>query len=146
MLVSILICLCFVSIWVVCIQFFILCNLITTCTHLLGCLLLNRYSSLFNRVITLSTLILRMLTYMFQLPSIIIVCCNLLGRINLISGRFCHLDLLQPLGFSLPSLNPYCSFVIARVFVLLFIWMISSSWFGLLLTCWKESIIILYSL
>ena len=31
--------------------------------------------------------------------------CDLFGRINFISGRFCHFGLLQPLGSSLPYLK-----------------------------------------
>ena len=47
----------------------------------------------------------------------------------LISGRFCPFGWPQPLGFSLPSLNLFCSLAITRVSVLLFIWMTSWSWF-----------------
>ena len=45
-----------------------------------------------------------------------------------ISGKFCHLHWLQSLGFSLHLLNPYLSFASARVFMLLYFWMISWSW------------------
>ena len=38
---------------------------------------------------------------------------------------------LQPLGYSQPSLNLFCSFAITRVYTLLSIWMTSLSWFTL---------------
>ena len=50
------------------------------------------------------------------------------GNKNFILGGFCHLGWLQLLGFSLHLLNPYCSFPIARVFMLFYIWMISWYW------------------
>ena len=37
------------------------------------------------------------------------------GKINLISGEFCHFGWPQSLGFSLHLLNQYCSFANARV-------------------------------
>ena len=49
-------------------------DLIAACTYLLlGYLLLIRYGNVFNRVIILSPLILRILTYTFLLSSIIII-------------------------------------------------------------------------
>ena len=48
--------------------------------------------------------------------------------LHCIHGRFFHLGWLWPLWFSLHLLNPYCSFAKARVFTLLYIWMISWSW------------------
>ena len=50
---------------------------------------------------------------------------------HLISGRFYLLGWPQPLGFSQPSLNLFCSFAITRVSVLLSIWMTSWYWFAL---------------
>ena len=87
--------------------------------------------SLFSMVIMLSSLIYRMLIYIFLLLSTIIVSYNLFGTICLISGRFYLLGWPQYLGFSLPSLNLFCSFAIVRVSVLLSIWMTSWSWFTL---------------
>ena len=53
---------------------FILSNLITACTYLLlGCILINRYGFLFNRVTVLSPLSLRVLTHMLLLSSIIVI-------------------------------------------------------------------------
>ena len=45
---------------------------------------------------------------------------SLFGNTNLISGRFCILDCLLPLCFSLLPLNLYCSFAITRVCMSLF--------------------------
>ena len=44
--------------------------------------------------------------------------CNLFGRINIISRRFCHLGLLQLLGFSFLLLNSYCSFAITVIIII----------------------------
>ena len=83
---------------------------------ILRCLLLNRCGNLFIKVIMLSPLILRMLTYILLLFSIIVfIFGDLFGKISLNSGRFCHLGLLQPLGFSFLLLNPYCSFAKPKV-------------------------------
>ena len=49
----------------------------------------------------------------------------LFGIMYLISGRFYLLGLPQSLGFLCPSPNLFCSFAIARVCILLSIWMIS---------------------
>ena len=109
--------------------FSILSDLITTCMYLLlRCLLLNRYVNLFSDYVFSidpkdAYLDVPIVKHHHQFS-------NLLGRINLISGRFCHLGLLPFLGFSLPLLNPYCSFAIKRVFILLFTCMISLSWFA----------------
>ena len=81
--------------------------------------------SLFSMVIMLSPLIYRMLIYIFLLLSIIIVSYDLFGTMCLISGKFCLLGWPQPLRFSLPWLNLFCSFSITRV--LLSIWMTSWS-------------------
>ena len=109
----------------------VLSDLITICIYLLlRCLLFDRYSNLSNRVVMLSPLVFMILTYTLLLFNIIIACCILFDEINLISGRVCHLGLLQPLGFQL-LLNPYCFFASARVLILLFIWMMSFSWFAL---------------
>ena len=69
--------------------------------------------------------------YMFPLLSIIASFYVLFGIMCLISGGFYLLDLPQPLGFSHPSLNLFCSFAIAKVCVLSSIWMISWSSFAL---------------
>ena len=109
-LVCIPMCLWSLSIWLVYVIFLILSDLISTLTCLLlGCLLLNRFGNLFNRVIMLSSLILRMLAYMFLLSSIIKFFCDLFARINHISVILCNLGLLQHLGYLLPLLNPYLS-------------------------------------
>ena len=50
---------------------------------------------------------------------------------NLISGRICLLGWLCSLWYSPPSLNPYCSFAVTRVFMVLFIWMIFLAWLTL---------------
>ena len=76
-------------------------------------------------------LIFRMLIYMFPLLSIITSFYILFGVMCLISGGFYLLDLPQPLGFSHPSLNLFCSFAIAKVCILSSIWMISWSLFAL---------------
>ena len=52
------------------------------------CLLLKRYSNLYNKVIMLLPLILRMITYIFLLLRIIITFCDLFHKINHISGEF----------------------------------------------------------
>ena len=76
-------------------------------------------------------LIFRMLIYMFPLLSIIASFYILFGVLCLISGGFCLLDLPQPLGFSHPSQNLFCSFAIAKVCILSSIWMIFWSLFAL---------------
>ena len=108
-------------------------DLIVICIYLLlRCLILSDMSgSLFSMVIMLSPLISRMLIYIFLLLSIIIIFYDLFGTIHYISGWFCLLGWLQPLGFSQPSLNLSCSFAIARGSILLSIWMTSWSWFAL---------------
>ena len=73
----------------------------------------------------------RMLISIFLSLSIIISSNDLLGTICLISGRFYHLGWPQPLRFSLPSLNLFCSIAITRFSVLFSIWMTSWSWFTL---------------
>ena len=76
-------------------------------------------------------LIFRMLIYMFPLLSIIAGFYILFGVMCLISGGFYLLGLPQPLGFSHPSLNLFCSFAIAKICILSSIWMISWSLFTL---------------
>ena len=68
---------------------------------------------------------------MFPLLSIIASFYILFGVMCLISGGFCLLDLPQPIGFSHPSLNLFCSFAVAKVCILSSIWMIFSSLFAL---------------
>ena len=70
-----------------------------------------------------------MLIYIFLLVSIITVSYNLFGTMCLISVKFCLLGWPQLLGFSLPKLNLFCSFAIARFSILLSVWMTSWSWF-----------------
>ena len=77
------------------------------------------------------SIIFRMLIYMFPLLSIITGFYILFGVMCLISGGFYLLDLPQPLGFSHPSLNLFCSFAITKVCILSSIWMISWSLFAL---------------
>ena len=74
---------------------------------------------------------LRMLIYIFLWLSIIIIFYALFGTICHISGRFYLLGWPQSLEFSQPSLKLSCSFAIARVSILLSIWMTSWSWFTL---------------
>ena len=95
--------------------------------HYITCLLSDRYSNLFNRVNMFLLLISRILIYISLLLSITIAFSILFGHSNLISERFCHLGWLWPLRFPPHSLNQYCSIAITRVFMLLFIWMISWS-------------------
>ena len=90
-------------------------------------LLSDRNGNLFNKVIKLFLLISRMLIYIFLLLSITVTCYILFDNTNLISGRFCHLSWLQMLGFSLHLANKCCSFGDAMIFVLLLIWIKSSS-------------------
>ena len=131
-LVSIPVCLLFLSILLASGPYLTLSNLIVICIYLiLRCLLSNMCGSLFSMVIMLSPLISRMLIYIFLLLSIIIICYDLFCPIHHISGRFYILGCPQPLGFLQPSLNLSCSFAIARGSVLLSIWMTSWSWFSL---------------
>ena len=131
-LVSIPVCLFFLSILVASGSYLTLSGLIVICIYLiLMCLLSDMSCSLFSRVIMISLLIYRMLIYIFLLFSIIFVSYNLFGTTPLISGRLYLLGWPQPLGFSQPSLNLSCSFAITRVSVLLSIWMKSWSWFTL---------------
>ena len=114
MLISILVCLLFLSVLVVSGPYLTLSSLIIICTSLLlRCLLSDMSGSLFSDVIMLSPLIFRMLIYIFLLLSIIVISYNLFGAICHISGRF------YLLGWPQPSLKLSCSFAIARVSVLL---------------------------
>ena len=92
---------------------------------------LKTYGSLSSRVILLFPLIYKMLIYMFPLLNIIVIFYVLFGTMCLISGKFYLLGLPQPLGFLHPSQNLFCSFAIAKVCILLFIWMTSWSLFAL---------------
>ena len=131
-LVSILVCLWFLSILVAAGPSSPCSVLIIICIYLLLiCQLSDMSGSLFSMVIMLLPLIYRMLLYTFLLLSIIIISYNFYGTMCLINGRFYLLGWTEPHGFSLPKLNLYCSFVIKRVSVLLFIWMTSWSWFVL---------------
>ena len=79
-------------------------------------------------------LIYRMLIYMFPLLSIIIVSYILFSLMCLVSGRFYLLALPQPLGCLCLSANLFFSFAIAKVCILLFIWM--TSWYLFALNGW----------
>ena len=103
-------------------------NLIISTYLFPRCLLSDRYGSLFNRAIMLFILISVMVIYIFLLLSITITVYTLVCNTDFINGRFCHLGQLWDLRFSPYSLNPYYSFPTTRIFVLLFIWMISWSW------------------
>ena len=127
-LVSILICLWFLSILGASDPYLTWSILIIICIYLLiRCLLLDMYGSLSSMMIMLFPLIYRMLIYIFLLLSIIIVSYILFGIMCLISGRSCLLGCPQPLVFLWPSPNPFCSSAIAKVSVLLSIWMTSWS-------------------
>ena len=89
------------------------------------------YGSLSSMVIMPFPLIYRMLIYMFPLLNIIIVFYVLFGIMCLISGRFYLLGLPQPLGFLHLCPNLFCSFAIAKVCLLLSIWMTTWSLFTL---------------
>ena len=131
-LVSILACLWFLSILMASGPYLPCSVLIIICIYLLlRCQLSDMCGSLFSVVIMLSPLICRMLIYIFLLLSIIVISYDLFGTICLISGRFYLFGWPQPLRFSQPSLNIFCSFAILRVSVLLSIWMTSWSWFAL---------------
>ena len=131
-LVSILVYLWYLSILGASDPYSILSVLIVICTFLLlRCQLFKLYGSLSSRVIMPFPLIFRMLIYMFPLLSIIASFYVLFGIMCLISGGFYLLDLPQPLGFSHPSLNRFCSFAVAKVCILSSIWMISWSLFTL---------------
>ena len=111
---------CFLSILVVSDPYLSLSGLIIICIYLLlRCLLSDMCGSLFSMVIMLSSLIYRMLIYIFLLLSIIIISYDLFGTIFPISGRFFPLGWPQPLGFSQPSLNLFCSSAITRISLLL---------------------------
>ena len=53
--------------------------------------------------------------------SIIIIFYNLFGTVCCISAKFYVLAWLHPLGFLQPSLNLSCSFVIARLFIVIYL-------------------------
>ena len=121
MIVSIPVCLLFLSILVVSGPYLTLSCLIVICISLLfRCLLSDMSGNLFSVVILLSPLISRMLIYIFLLLSVIVIFYDLFGTLCHICGRFYLLGLLQPLGFSQPSLNLSCSLAITRVSILLF--------------------------
>ena len=126
-LVSIPVCLLFLSILVTPCPYLTLGGLIIICIYpILRYLLSDMCSSLLSMVIMLSPLISRMLIYIFLLLSItIIIFYDLFGTTCHISGRFYLLGLPQPLEFSQPSLNLSYSFAITRVSILLSIWMTS---------------------
>ena len=125
-LVSIPVCLLFLSILVASSPYLTLSSLIVICIYLLlRGLMCNMSGSKFSVVNMLSPLISRILIYKFLLLSIIIIFYDLFDTICHISGMFYLLGWLQTLRFSWPLLNLSCSFAITRVSVLLSIWMTS---------------------
>ena len=94
--------------------------LITLCIYLLlRFLLSDRCSNLFNMVVIFPVVLqdaylhIPIVKHHHNFYA-------LFGTIIHINGRCCLLGWLWSLGFSAASGNPYCSFAIARVFVLLF--------------------------
>ena len=92
-------------------------NLITICTHLLlTCLLSNRYSNLFNRMIMFFSIDLK--DVYLHIPIVkhhhhfLCFVCNK----NLSSGKFYLLHWLQSPRFSYYLLNLYCSFARCKGF------------------------------
>ena len=131
-LFSIPVCLLFLSILVASGTYLTLSGLIVIGIYLLlRCRLSDMSSSLFSMVIMLSPLISRMIFYIFLLLSIIIIFYDLFGTICHMSGRFHLLGWLQSLRCLQPSLNLSCSFAVARLSILLSIWMTSWSWLAL---------------
>ena len=133
-LVTIPVCLLFLSILEASGPYLTISRLIIICIYLiLRCLLSDIFGSLISMVIMLSSLISRMLTYIFLLLSIMIVYLqfvwhNMPYQLNVLPFG---LTTAPRLGFSQPSLNLSCSLAIARIFKLLSIWMTSWSWFAL---------------
>ena len=74
---------------------------------------------------------LQMLIDILLLLSIIIVFLHFVWHNVPYSGRFYLLGWPQPLGFLQPSPNLFCSFAVARVSILLSVWMTFWSWFTL---------------
>ena len=95
------------------------------------CIAFLNYYHIITKVMMPFPLIYRMLIYMFPLLSIIVISYILFGIMCLISGRFYLLGLPQPPGSSHPSPNLFCSFAIAKVCILLSIWMTSWCSFAL---------------
>ena len=60
---------------------------------------------------------------------VVLVSYDLFGTVCLICGRVYLMGWPQPLTFLHPSLDLFCTFAIARVSILLSIWMTSWSWF-----------------
>ena len=126
MLVSILACLCFLSILGVSGPYLTLSGLTIICLYLLlRCLLSDMCYSLFGMVIRLSPLIYRMVIYIFLLLRIIIVSYNIFDShalsvegLTFWAGNSTHQTYFVP-------------FAIARISILLSIWMTSWSWFTL---------------
>ena len=132
MLVSIPVCLLFLSILMASSTYLTLSSLIIFCIYLLlRCILSDISCSLFNMVIMHSPLISRMLIYIFLFLCIIVIFSDLFGTICYISGRLYLLGLPQLIGFSQSLLNLSCSFAITGVSILLSIWMTPWSWFTL---------------
>ena len=76
------------------------------CMHILLRYIL---SNLINTTSMLPLVTSKKLIYIFLLLSITVAFGILFGNTNLTSGRFCYMDCLQSLQFSLHLLNPYCS-------------------------------------
>ena len=88
-LVSIPVCLLFLSVWIAFGQYLILSSLIVICIYLLlRCLLSDMFGSLFSMVIMFSPLISKMLIYILLFLSIIIILYDLFGTIHHITGNF----------------------------------------------------------
>ena len=98
---------------------------------LLGCLLSDMSGSLLSMVIVFSQWNSRMFVCIFLLLSIIVILTFFFWCNTPYQWKVLPFGWLQSLGFSQPSLNLSCSFAMARVSVLLSIWMTSWFWFTL---------------
>ena len=85
---------------------------------LLRCLPLDRYCTLFKKVIMLFLLISVMLIYLFLLLSITIIFYALFDNSNHFSGIYCHLGFTTSPRVSLHLLNSYYSFAAVRFVIL----------------------------
>ena len=126
-LVSVVVCLWFLSILGASGPFLTWSILIIIYIHLKRCLLLDMYGSLSTMVIMLFLLIYSMLIFIFLLLSIMTISYTLFGIMCLISGRSYLLGWPQPLWFLQPSPNLFCSLAIGKVSLLLSVWMTSWS-------------------
>ena len=130
-LVSIPACLWFLSVLLASGPYLTLRGLIFLCIYLiLRCLLSDMCGSLFSMVIMFSTLINRMLIYIFLLLSIIIISYYLSDTTHCISGKFYFWAVHSPKVFTALT-EPILFLAIAGVSELLSVWMTSWSWFTL---------------